>query len=37
MPEGSVAVYNLATPAAYVEGGGRYPSESDKAIKEIRI
>ena len=21
MPEGSVAVYNLATPAAYVEGG----------------
>ena len=37
MPEGSVAVYNLATPAAYVEGGGRYlTSENDKAIKEIR-
>lgn len=37
MLEGSVAVYNLATPAAYVEGGGRYlTSENDKAIKEIR-
>ena len=35
--EGSTAVYNLATPAYYVAGGGSYlTSSNDKAILEIR-
>jgi len=37
VPEGSVAVYNLATPASYVEGGGAYlTSANDKLINSIR-
>ncbi len=38
VPEESIAVYNLATPAAYVEGiGGKYlTSTNDKLINKVR-
>lgn len=36
-PEKSVAVYNLATPAYYVEGGGNYlTSSNDRLIEKVR-
>src|SRR3989344_1682460 len=37
MKEGSIAVYNLATPANFVAGGGTYKtSTNDKVINKIR-
>lgn len=37
VPKESIAVYNIATPASYVAGGGGYiTSENDKIINEIR-
>ena len=35
--KGSISVYNLATPAGFVEGGGQYlTSSTDKVINRIR-
>ncbi|MCR4280766.1 MAG: lamin tail domain-containing protein, partial [Candidatus Kaiserbacteria bacterium] len=37
VPAESIAVYNLATPASYVEGGGQYlTSANDRVINGIR-
>jgi len=37
VPKESIAVYNLATPASYVAGGGQYiTSTNDKVINDIR-
>ena len=37
VPKESIAVYNLATPASFVAGGGRYvTSSNDKLINKVR-
>lgn len=36
-PKGSLSVYNLATPASFVAGGGNYlTSENDKIVNAVR-